>query len=165
MTFEEYRAYVSHTLLENGFFCYLVEPPDLWKSKVALNEPRLRALCESWSVMEKNTRLLRHAVSTWRGSRQGEIGIPAAVFELYDQCQKGRLFRPRIDFPSRNVVGSWLDAINVFIEIIDPDSAKSIPVSDPVITDFWKSSLALYDFVQGIRIGGPRFWDYFEPVR
>lgn len=165
MTFEEHRAYVSHSLLENGFFCYLAEPPDLWKDARSLEEFSLRALCMSWIEVAKKPRLIRHAIVTWKGNRPGEAGIPIAVLDLYDQCRKGRHFQPRASFPSREVIMFWLDRINTFIEMIDSDSRDWNHISDRALDDFWRAGLTLYDFVQGIRVGGPRFWDYFEPIR
>jgi hypothetical protein len=117
----------------------------------------------SWTEVAKKPRLIRHAIATWKGNRLGEPGIPVAVLDLYDQCKKGHRFRPRANFPSREVVMSWLDEISTFIEMIDSKGWDD--VSNQAIGDFWRSGLTLYDFVQGIRVGGPRFWDYFEPIR
>lgn len=165
MTFEEHRAYLSHSLLENGFFCYLSEPPDLWKSVKFDEESDLRILSASWSKVIEKPRLLRHAVATWRGEHRGEIGIPNVVLHLYAECMRGERFRPKLTFPSKETINSWLEDITAFITIIDPDGGFTDPVPDRALIDFWRSSLALYDFVQGVRIGGPRFLNYFEPYR
>jgi hypothetical protein len=165
MTFEEHRAYLSHSLLENSFFCYLTEPPDLWKSARFQEESTLLPLCESWSKVMEKPRLLQHVVRTWQGERRGEIGIRQAVLQLYEQSKKGKRFRTKSTFPSKETIESWLEDIGEFILRIDPDAGHSTRVPDLVLINFWRSSLALYDFVQGLRLGGPRFWNYFEPYR
>ena len=165
MTFEEKRSHLTHNLLANGFFYYLCQPPNLWKTALTLQEDKIEQLCLSWESVVEHPEMVAHAGTTWRGLQSEERGISESVTNLYRLCWKKKHFRPKPGFPTSEEVNSWLEDIEVFINLVTSQSNGVPKVTVSNIRTFWRSGLKLYNFLQGISSGNPRFSEYFELIK
>lgn len=163
MSYEKKRAYFTHSVLGNGFFSYLSEPPSLWKSRDLTFKERARRLSDNWQGIFTRPNSLKHAYQVWRGINRDGRGIEASAWELYDIVLRDPLVQPTSNFPTRELLSCWLSTMQVLMEALASSEFKYHPDQHARVQAFWEAGISLYEFFQGTKFGGESFWKYFEP--
>ena len=162
MSFESSRARFTHSVLDNGFFSYLSEPPAFWKTRSVSIETRASQLCQRWLEITSRPNSLRHAYRTWQGVNGPGASITAMTWRLYGLAQEDTLVRPAPAFPTRSVVSKWLEALQTLMDALNAAAFEYESCQVALVGPFWKAGIELYEFFQGTKVGSDLFWRYFE---
>src|SRR5947209_2456413 len=162
MSYESVRAHLSHTILGNGFFSYLSEPPSYWKNRKLPIEVRAEELSSRWKEVFARPNSIRHAYQTWLGPPANEKSISEVTWEFYELTQRHPAVSPTDEFPSRHTVTLWLTGVDGLMTSLASAAFSYQPEQVKQAREFWTCGLTLYGFLQDTKFGSERFWCYFK---
>jgi len=164
LSFEERRAWLSHSVLQNGILLRLATPPDIWSVRNLPREDRLRELTRGWKGLEGKPDSIAKAAKVWEGDNEAQKAVPDLVHELYRTAREGRRFKPRDTFPTKETIDSWLQPMSDVVERLRKPAADVADLPADKVEKFWLGAMALTEFVSRLQLGSPHFLDYFERI-
>jgi len=162
-SFEERRAWLSHSVLQNGILLRLATP-GAWSARNLPREERLRELTLGWKGLERKPDSIAKAVQVWEGDNDAQKAVPDLVHELCKTAREGRRFKPRDSFPTTETIDSWLQPMSAVVECLRKPPADVADLPAEEVEKFWLGAMALTEFVARLQPGSPHFFEYFERI-